>query len=92
MLQPAHLLVSSAPLWGSCQHLRPSLHPTARELAQQEEQVLLTQSSLHNTQEQLSERLTELTHQTQAGRRLEAELRVLNERLSVAEAELEQKR
>ncbi|XP_053126825.1 polyamine-modulated factor 1-binding protein 1 isoform X7 [Hemicordylus capensis] len=85
-----------ASLHTEAQGLRQSLHESqqqaARELARQEEQLLLAQSSLHGAQEQLSQRLAELTHHAQAGRRLETELQVLQERLAGAGAELEQKR
>nr|XP_020644032.1 polyamine-modulated factor 1-binding protein 1 [Pogona vitticeps] len=64
----------------------------ARELAEQEEQRLLAQSRLHSAQEQLEERVAEDAHRAQEGRRLEAEVQLLHERLSAAEAELEEKR
>ncbi|KAM7147090.1 uncharacterized protein RBU57_014191 [Macrochelys suwanniensis] len=57
----------------------------AQELVQQEEQLLLAQSSLQSAQEQLSERLAEVV-------RLEAEQRALQEQLASRTDEVEQSR
>lgn len=59
---------------------------------QQEERLLLAQSSLQSTQEQLSERVAEVVRLEQASRRLEAEQRALQEQLASSMDEVEQSR
>ncbi|KAM4688923.1 uncharacterized protein O3C94_007026 [Discoglossus pictus] len=60
---------------------------TAQELASQEEKLLLLESSLKATQEQLSEQIAETVRQEQNSRKCQTDLKTLKERVTASEEE-----
>lgn len=62
-------------------------YPLAQELASQEEKLLLLESSLKATQEQLSEQIAETVRQEQNSRKCQTDLKILKERLTASEEE-----
>ncbi|CAH2285452.1 Hypothetical predicted protein [Pelobates cultripes] len=65
----------------------PPWFSTAQELASQEEKLLLLESSLKATQEQLSEQIAETVRQEQNSRKFQTEVRTLKERVTASAAE-----
>lgn len=61
---------------------------SAQELASQDEKLLLMESSLKATQEQLSEQIAETVRQEQNSRKSQTELKTLRERIITSEEEI----
>lgn len=60
---------------------------SAQELASQDEKLLLMESSLKATQEQLTEQIAETVRQEQNSRKPQAELKTVTERIIASEEE-----
>lgn len=61
---------------------------SAQELASRDEKLLLMESSLKATQEQLSEQIAETVRQEQNSRKSQRELKTLRERIIASEEEI----
>lgn len=64
------------------------IYLSAQELASQDEKLLLMESSLKATQEQLSEQIAETVHQEQNSRKSQTELKTLREHIITSEEEI----